>query len=54
VAAYSDDLVYKFLPDGKQSVFKRGLATPAGLTIDNNGFLYIATWGDGAIYQIEK
>lgn len=42
VASHSEDLVWHFKPGGDQSVFVRGLATPAGLSFDARGRLLIA------------
>lgn len=43
VASYSEDLVWRFAPDGsRQTVFIRGLATPAGLSFDSRGRLLVA------------
>ncbi len=45
--------VNQILPNGKQKVVADGLSSPVGLTLDKNGYLYVATWGDGSIYVIK-
>lgn len=54
VVDYGGTTVNQVMQSGKIKLIAEGLPSPAGLTLDENGFLYVATWGDGAIYQIER
>ncbi len=53
VVDYGGTTVKQILPNGKQKVVANGLSSPVGLTLDKNGNLYVATWGDGSIYLIK-
>lgn len=52
VVDYGSTMVYQVNLKGTLSLVAEGLPSPAGLTLDKNGNLYAATWGDGAIYKI--
>lgn len=44
----NERLLIDFKKDGKPAGF-----LPDGMTIDTNGFLYVATWGGSKIYKID-
>ncbi len=53
IVDYGSTTVNQILPNGKQKIVADGLSSPVGLTLDKNGYLYVATWGDGSIYVIK-
>ena len=52
VVDYGSTTVYRINLTGDLVLIAEDLPSPAGLTL-NNGALYVATWGDGAIYKID-
>lgn len=53
VVDYGGTTVNQILPNGKEKAVAEGLSSPVGLALDKKDFLYVATWGDGAIYLIK-
>src|SRR4051794_32891836 len=51
VGDYGSGTIYKFTPDGAQSIFAIGLAGPDGLAFDNAGNLFEANFDDNTIYK---
>lgn len=52
VADYGGTAVHRVTTDGQTSVLVDGLSSPVGLALGPDGRLYVATWGDGALYAV--
>lgn len=48
---FTAGIVYKFAPDGSQTIFASGLNGPEGLAHDAAGYLFVSETGTGIIYK---
>jgi streptogramin lyase len=51
VADDTDNVVYKFSPDGTRTVFASGLNAPSDVAIDAAGYVYVANTNEGTIMK---